>query len=83
MCVPGPTLLRGPAAAILEAFWFAAGFRVKIDPKYVCWITGNLDSTSALYILMSPVYTLKRINDRMENNIKVGNPKLNRCWIEK
>lgn len=34
-----------------------AGFVVSKDPNSTCWMTGNLASTSALYILIKPAFT--------------------------
>jgi len=34
------------------------GARLRREPNRLCWITGNLERTSALYILMRPVKTL-------------------------
>jgi len=39
---------------------FKAGFKLKMLPNKVCWITGNLDKTSALYIFVSPKFTLSQ-----------------------
>ena len=40
---------------LFVALKLIAVFNVKIDPKYVCWMTGNFDNISALYIFTSPV----------------------------
>ena len=48
------------ASGILGFLTFAFS-NVNIDPNRVCCITGNLDKTSALYILMRPVNTFDHI----------------------
>ena len=37
------------------ARWSLAGSSLKMEPKYVCCMMGNLEMTSALYILIRPM----------------------------
>ena len=53
----GPGLVC-PASAGIRGLIDLAGTRLSREPKRECWMTGNLQSTSARYILIRPVNTL-------------------------
>merc|ERR1719474_1066853 len=54
--------LAGPASVSgMRGFLVSAGARLSREPKRECWMTGNLQSTSARYILIKPVNTLPQL----------------------